>query len=91
MAPPPVAVAVASHRPREPRHRRKQRLRVFVLRPREHLFGGAGLDDPARTHHRDVVREVFDDAKVVRDEEVRDAELALQPRTQVESLRRRRM
>ena len=36
------------------------------------------LDEPAEVHHRDAVAHVADDRQVVRDEEVRDAELALQ-------------
>ena len=62
------------------RHRGEQRLGVGVLRARVHDLGLALFDDPAEVHHRDAVAHVADDREVVRDEEVRDAELALQRR-----------
>ena len=45
------------------------------------------LDDAPAAHHRDAVREVFDDAEVVRDEQVREPARALQPREKIEDLR----
>ncbi len=45
------------------------------------------LDDAAEVHHRDARRDVLDDREVVRDEEVREAEAALQVLQQVDDLR----
>ena len=45
------------------------------------------LDDLAEVHHRDVVADVLHHRHVVRDEEIGQAELALQPRQQVQDLR----
>ena len=45
------------------------------------------LDDRAEVHHRDAVADVADHAEVVGDEQVGQAELALQVREQVEDLR----
>ena len=48
---------------------------------------GAALDDLAEVHHGDVVADVLDHRHVVRDEQVGQAELALQPHQQVQDLR----
>ena len=56
------------------------RLRVELLRRRE-------LDDLAQVHHGDPVRDVAHDAQVVRDEQVREAELVLEVVEQVDDLR----
>ena len=53
----------------------------------QQALGGAGFDELAVLHHRDLVRQVLDDAEVVRDEEIGDAELLLQLLQQVEDLR----
>jgi hypothetical protein len=45
------------------------------------------LGEAAEIHHRHPVADVLDDAEVVRDEEVRQAELGLQRREQIEDLR----
>ena len=45
------------------------------------------LDDLAEIHHRDAVRHVADDRQVVRDEDVRQPEVALQRLQQVHDLR----
>ena len=45
------------------------------------------LDDPAEIHHGDAVADVLDHRQVVRDEQVRQAELALQVHQQVDDLR----
>jgi len=44
------------------------------------------FDDAAEVHDADAVRDVVDDRKVVRDEEVREAHLALQVLHQVQHL-----
>ena len=69
------------------RHRGEERLRVGVKRPVVQLFALRRLDDLAQVHHRDAVADVLHDRKVVRDEEVRDAVLALQIDEQVHHLR----
>ena len=45
------------------------------------------LDDPAQVHHRDVAADVAHHGEVVRDEEVRQAELVLEAHHQVQHLR----
>ena len=50
------------------------------------LRGRSLLDDLAAADDGDVVRDLGDDAEVVRDEHVADAELALQPRQQAQHL-----
>ena len=49
--------------------------------------GGSDLDDAAEIHHRDAVADVPHDREIVRDEQDREAELALQVAQQVEDLR----
>src|SRR3954451_24066752 len=66
------------------RHRREQRLGVRMVWSVEDRLGGAELHQPAEVQHGDAVREVADDAEVVRDEEVRDLTLGLQLDEQVE-------
>ena len=62
------------------RHRREERLRVRMHRRVVDLLARPDLDDLAEVHHRDPVGDVADDREVVRDEEVREPELALQLR-----------
>ena len=69
------------------RDRAQQPPGVGVLRVREQLALGAVLDDAARVHHAHAVGDVGDDAHVVRDEDDRGAEIALQPAQQREDLR----
>ena len=71
----------------DPRDRGQQRPRVCRLRIAEHGGCAAGLLDAAFLHHDEVVGDVLDDADVVRDEQIRDAELALQLEQQVQDLR----
>ena len=70
-----------------PRHRGQQRLRVGVARDGQQRRRVALLDDATVLHHGDVVGQVLDDAEVVSDEEVGDAELRLQVPQQVQDLR----
>ena len=44
------------------------------------------LDDLAEVHHRDAIRDVADDREIVRDEEIRELELPLEIRKQVDDL-----
>src|SRR5439155_15776773 len=44
------------------------------------------LDNLAEIHDRDAMADVFDDSEVVRDEEIREAELALQVAQKVDYL-----
>jgi hypothetical protein len=53
---------------------------VVVPWPVENLRHRPLLDDLAAGHHADAVRDPPDDREVVRDEQVRDAELLLQRR-----------
>ena len=69
------------------RHRRQQRLGVGVLRPREQRGAVGDLDDLAEIHDRDAVADVLDDRDVVGDEQIGEAELALQVAQQVDDLR----
>ena len=76
--------------PRDARHarrRRQQRLRVGVQRPREDALLGSLLHDEAQVHHQHVVRDVAHHAQVVRDEQVGQAQVALQVGQQVQHLR----
>ena len=50
------------------------------------LRRGRDLDDRAEVHHCDPIGDVADDGQVVRDEEVREVELLLQPLEQVDDL-----
>ena len=65
-------------------HGRQQRLRVRVARALVHVVGGADLDDLAEVHHRDAVGDVAHHREVVRDEDVREAQLVLQVLEQVD-------
>ena len=56
-------------------------------RTREEVVDGGELDDDAEVHHGDAVGDVPDDAQVVRDEDVREAEVPLQVVEQVDDLR----
>ena len=64
-----------------------QRPRVRMLRRSEDVGGRAELDDPSEVHHGDPVGEVLDHGQVVRDEDDRQPELALQRCDQVQDLR----
>ena len=58
------------------RDRREQRDRVRVQRVVVEVVGGRELHDLAEVHDRDPVGDVPDDGEVVRDEEVREVEVA---------------
>ena len=58
-----------------------------MVRPGEHDLGRPELHQPAEVEDRDPVGEVAHDAEVVRDEEVRDALVALELDEQVEDRR----
>ena len=63
---------------------RQQRLGVGVERSLHQLLGRGQLDQLAGIHDGDAVTDVGHDAQVVADEEIGEAELALQVREQVE-------
>ena len=69
------------------RHRRQQRLRVRMRRLLVDLVLRPDLDDLAEVHDGDAVGDVADDRQVVRDEDVRQAEVALERLEQVHDLR----
>ena len=66
---------------------REQRLRIGMVRAREHLVGRRLFDDAAEIHDRDAVGEVLDDAEIMADEQVGEVELVAQVHEQVEDLR----
>ena len=51
-----------------------------------HLVRRAGLDYPAKIHDGDAVADVFYDGKVVRDEQVAEAEFLLEVEEEVDDL-----
>ena len=66
---------------------RQQRLGVGMLRAADELLRRRVLHDAAEIHDDDAVGDVFDDGEIVGDEEVGEAELALQIVQQVDDLR----
>ena len=69
------------------RHGGEQRLGVGVQRVGVDVVARRDLDDLAEVHHRDAVGDVPHDGEVVRDEQVSEAELALQVLEQIDDLR----
>src|SRR5438067_1810314 len=69
------------------RHRRQERARVRVLRLAVERDAVSELGHLAEVHDHDAVRDVAHDVEVVRDEDVRESEVALQVLQQVEYLR----
>ena len=74
-------------RPVQRRHRRQQGLGIGMLGRAQYLVDRAALDDPPQVHHRNLVRQILDHGDVVRDEQVGQAEIALQLFQQIEDLR----
>ena len=68
------------------RNRGEKRLRVGMKRFLVDALRVAELDHLAEVHDGDAVGDVLDDAQVVRDEDVRQAKLALEPAEEVEHL-----
>ena len=58
-----------------------------MLRVREHAPGGTLFDDPALEHYGRPVSDVTNDTEVVGDEQIRQTELHLEIREQVQNLR----
>ena len=71
----------------DPRHRRQQGLGVGMARLLENGLSRPLLDHLAQVHHRDAVAHVADHGDVVGDEEVGEAEFALQLVEQRDDLR----
>src|SRR5262249_15518303 len=71
----------------EPRHLRKQGLRIGVIGLAKELLGGRALDDAAEVHDQDPFSDVLDHAEVVADEEIGETELLPQRHEQVDDLR----
>jgi hypothetical protein len=65
---------------------REQRLRVGMAGRVVDRIPAADLDDTARIHDPDPVRDMADDREIMRDEQVGEAELALQILEQVDDL-----
>src|SRR5258708_7797317 len=70
----------------ERRRRVDQQLRIRMERFREDQPRLRDLDDTAKIHHSDAMRNMLDDAEIVRNHEVADAEIALKIGEQVEHL-----
>ena len=68
------------------RHGRQQRLRVGVPGVAVQLVGRSRFDDASQIHHADGVGNMSHDRQIVRDEDVRQAELLLQVAQQVDHL-----
>src|SRR5215472_8100282 len=66
------------------RHRREQCLRVRVQRIAEEFVFRGELDNAAEIHHGDTIADVLDDRQIVRDEKIRQPELALQVDQQID-------
>eukprot|EP00825_Cyclidium_porcatum_P015894 TRINITY_DN19133_c0_g1_i1.p3 TRINITY_DN19133_c0_g1~~TRINITY_DN19133_c0_g1_i1.p3 ORF type:complete len:167 (-),score=13.20 TRINITY_DN19133_c0_g1_i1:37-537(-) len=75
--------------PIQPRHRngRQQGLRIRMLRRAQHLFCPSPFDNTPQIHHSHVVGQIFDDCKVVGNEQIGDAQFALQLLQQIQDLR----
>ena len=58
------------------RDRREQRLRIWMERVFVERAAIGELHDLAEVHHRDARRDVLDDREIVRDEEIRQPEIA---------------
>ena len=69
------------------RRRRQQRPGVGVLAVGIELLRWRDLDDAAEIHHRDTAADMFDDAQIVRNEEIGQLEFLLQILHQVQDLR----
>ena len=74
-------------RHRHLRRGRQQLSRVSVLRSGSNLFRRSDLDDLALIHHRDAGREIANDGHGVRDEQIGQAEIALQLLQKIHDLR----
>src|SRR5680860_422823 len=68
------------------RNRGQQRRGVRMLGALVDVGDGSDLDQPAVTHHGHAVGDLAHDAEVVRDEQIRQAELALQLVEQIDDL-----
>src|SRR5580704_6689146 len=71
----------------ESRNRPQEGPRVRMLGMREHIDGWAGLDHAPRVHHHHALAHAGHNAQVVRDEDGRSAEFAVDVPQQVEDLR----
>ncbi len=69
------------------RNRREKRLRVRHHRLTVKILARSKLYDPSEIHDRHPVSDVFDDRKVVCDEEVRESAIALKVLHEVDDLR----
>ena len=65
----------------------EQRLRIGMARRGEQRLGRADLDHLAEIHHRDAMRDVADQAQIVRDEHHGQLQPLLQLQQQVDDLR----
>ena len=68
-------------------HLVEERHRVGMVRPREEGVRRSALDDAAEIHDRDAVADMLHHAEIVADEEIGQAEIALQLHEQIDDLR----
>ena len=64
-----------------------QRRRIRMLRPREHLFGTAFLNDLAAIHHNHAFAEIADDREIVGDKHQREVHLRRELAKELDDLR----
>src|SRR5579864_4608165 len=72
------------------RNRRQKRLRIRMRRALVDLVPRADLDHLAEIHHGDAIGDMPDDGEIVRNEDVREPEVALQRLEQIHDLRANR-
>jgi hypothetical protein len=69
-----------------PRSGREERARVRMLRVSEDLGGGPVFNDLAEIHHRDTLADMANDAEVVADEQIGQAQPGLQISEKLQNL-----
>jgi len=65
---------------------RQERLRVRVRRSVEYLLALTDLDDLSQIHHRDMVRDMANDGKVMRNEQIGESQFLLQLLQKIDDL-----
>jgi hypothetical protein len=64
----------------------QQRLGIGMPGVLQYIVHASALHDPAQIHYSDLIRDIFDDGYVMRDEEIRQAEPILQILQQIQDL-----
>ena len=68
------------------RHSGEKPLRIFGLRPLNHILCGALFDDLSAFHHNNIVCQVRNHCKIVGDEQAADVQVVLQIPQQIKDL-----